>query len=230
VLLTSSALALGFLHGLGADHLMAIAALSIGSPAAARGRTFRVAVSFAAGHALLLAAGSILVVVAGWTIPELVERTGEIAGGCILIALGFVGLWVAITNRIYLHRHPFASQLPTGRFSAWHLHLGQRDHHPLAHSHSAVPTLLGATFAVSGLRALTLLTPFGASASGGSLATLLGLIVIFSIGILLSMSLFGIVLARTFGSVRFAATAGHAAAALTAVASVALGAYWIWRV
>ena len=68
---------------------MAIAALSVGSPAAVtRARTFRVAVGFAVGHALLLACGSALVIVAGWTIPEIVERFGELAGGWILIALG----------------------------------------------------------------------------------------------------------------------------------------------
>jgi len=58
-----------------------------------------------------------------------------------------------------------------------------------------------------------------------------GLILIFAVGILMSMSLFGIVLARSLGSARMAAAAGQAAGAVTAVASVALGAYWVfWRV
>ena len=91
--------------------------------------------------------------------------------------------------------------------------------------------MLGAVFAISGLRALTLLTPLGAGATQGSLLTLLGLILIFAVGILMSMSLFGIVLARTLGSARVAATAGQSAAAVTAMASVALGVYWVfWRV
>ena len=226
---TSSALALGFLHGLGADHLMAIAALSIGSPVAAtRARTFRVAVGFAAGHAMLLALGSALVLAAGWTIPILVERTGEIAGGCILIALGLAGLWMAITQRVYAHRHPYASRFAGTLHSRWHLHLGLRDHHPLPQRHSSIPTMLGAVFAISGLRALTLLTPLGAGATQGSLLTLLGLILIFAVGILMSMSLFGIVLARTLGSACVAAMAGQAAAAVTAMASVALGVYWVF--
>ena len=90
--------------------------------------------------------------------------------------------------------------------------------------------MLGAVFAISGLRALTLLTPLGAHAGDPSFLTLLGLILIFAVGILMSMSLFGIVLARTLGSARIAAAAGQAAAALTAAASVALGAYWVfWR-
>ena len=72
---------------------MAIAALSIGSPGAVtRARTFRVALGFAFGHAMLLATGTTLIVITGWTIPLFVERAGEIAGGSILIALGLAGL------------------------------------------------------------------------------------------------------------------------------------------
>jgi nickel/cobalt transporter (NicO) family protein len=228
VLLTSSALALGFLHGLGADHLMAIAALSVGSPAAVtRARTFRVAVGFAVGHALLLACGSALVIVAGWTIPEIVERFGELAGGWILITLGAAGLWMAITQRLYGHVHPHGASL----HSHWHLHVGSRAHHPLPQQHTFLPTLLGGVFAISGLRALTLLAPFGAHALQPSLLVLLGLVIVFALGILLSMSLFGIVLAGTLGTPRVAAWAGQGAAVVTAIASVALGAYWVfWRI
>lgn len=225
MILASSALALGFLHGLGADHLMAIAALSVGPPsAAARARTLRVAVRFAFGHAVLLALGSVLVVVAGWSIPILVERAGEIAGGCVLIALGIAGLWMAMTHRVYGHSHPHGTSL----HSHWHLHVGVRDHHPLPQQHSHLPMLLGGMFAISGLRALTLLAGVGAQGGRASLAALVGFAVIFAVGILASMSLFGIVLARTLGSPRVAAVAGQTAAAITAVASVALGAYWIF--
>ncbi len=223
--LTSSALALGFLHGLGADHLMAIAALSTGAPASGlRARSFRVALGFAIGHAVLLACGSALVLIAGWTIPALVERAGELAGGWILIALGVAGLWATITQRVYGHRHPVGA----AAHARWHLHLGLPAHHPQPDHHSSVPTILGGVFAISGLRALTMLAPFGARASALSLLPMLGLVLVFAVGVLLSMSLFGIVLAESLGRVRLEA-AGHAAAALTAVASVALGAYWVFR-
>ena len=83
-------------------------------------------------------------------------------------------------------------------------------------------------FAVSGLRALTLLGPeLSPGGAGASLVTLLYLVAIFAVGILLSMSLFGIVLSRVLGSDRLAASAGRGAAAVTAVASIALGMYWV---
>lgn len=207
--LASSALALGLLHGLGADHLMAIAALSIGSQKTrSRFQTFRVALGFALGHAMLLAAGTMLAVIAGWTIPIVVERTGEVAGGCILIGLGLAGLWMTMTRRPGGHAHTTSE--------------------PPLHRHSNMATVFGAVFAISGLRTVTLLTPLGGP--DGSLVALLGLILIFSLGILVSMSLFGVVLAGTLGAPRIASWATQAAAVVTGVGSVGLGAYWVfWR-
>jgi nickel/cobalt transporter (NicO) family protein len=219
VVLIASALTLGFVHGLGADHLMAIAALAgRGDAAATRSRAIGVAVRFAIGHAVLLGLGSAAAILAGWSIPLVVERGGEIAGGSLLIALGVAGLWAIANGRVYGHVHP-----PTG----WHLHLGRRDHHPVPTAHtSVVPTLVGAAFAVSSLRALTLLAPFGGQAGDASLPALVVLIALFAVGILLSMTLFGVALARVM-STRAVAKLGRAAGLLTAVGSIALGVYWI---
>jgi hypothetical protein len=229
VLLTSYALLLGCVHGLGADHLMAIAALSV-VPSADSGNVrphpIRVALGFALGHAALLMAGSAAVLVLGWQIPALVERTGEIAGGILLILLGGFTLWVAVGGRLYGHSHPHGPET----HAHWHLHLGHPRHHPSPSGHSLVPGILGAVFAVSGLRALTMMAPFGGSGDVSvmlSVATLLYFVGVFAIGILLSMSLFGIVLSRVLKSVWLARRLGRAAAILTAVASIGLGCYWI---
>jgi hypothetical protein len=225
VLLISSALALGFLHGLGADHLMAIAALSIGSagdtPAVQRTRALGVAVRFAIGHALLLAIGAGALVALGWSLPVIVEHGGEILGGLLLIVLGTAGVWGVVAGRVYSHSH---RQEPNAH---WHLHIGRQDHHPAPASHSHLPTILGAAFAISSLRALTMLAPFGGDLAASPLSTLLVLIAVFGLGILLSMSLFGVALARLM-SAAVAARLGQAAALLMAAASIALGSYWIF--
>ncbi|MGH9330660.1 MAG: hypothetical protein ACRD09_09465 [Vicinamibacterales bacterium] len=219
----SSAVLLGFLHGLGADHLMAIAALAGGNARSARTRAVGVAVRFAIGHALLLGLGATTAIVAGWTIPLVVERGGEIAGGLLLIGLGVFGLWAVTTGRVYSHAHP----RPPRPADAWHLHLGLPAHHPLPSSHdSAVPTLVGAVFAVSSLRALTLLAPFGGAAAAASLPLLFVLIALFAVGILLSMSLFGVALARVL-STHAVARLGRFAGTAMALGSIALGVYWI---
>jgi hypothetical protein len=228
VLLVSSALLLGFLHGLGADHLMAIVALSIGTTgetaAVQRARAFGVAVRFAIGHALLLALGAGALILAGWSLPLVVERGGEMLAGVLLIALGGIGLWGLLAGRVYGHTHVHGHE-PAPH---WHLHIGRPERHPLSRAHSHLPTVIGAAFAVSSLRALTMLSPFGDALSAAPLWALLGLIAVFGVGILLSMSLFGVAFARLL-SARTVARLGRAAGATMALASIALGIYWIAR-
>jgi hypothetical protein len=226
VLLLTSALFLGFLHGLGADHLMAIAALSVGtaaeSAAVQRARALSVAVRFACGHALLLAAAAGGLLVLGWSLPVMFERLGEMVGGVLLIVLGGIGLWAVWSGRVYGHSHVQGDHATPH----WHLHVGRPDRHPLAAAHSHLPTIVGAAFALSSVRALTMLAPFGASVGQAPLMTLLILIVVFAVGILLSMALFGVAFARVMSAV-VAARLGQAAALAMAVTSIGLGTFWI---
>ena len=224
--LLATSLFLGFLHGLGPDHLMAIAALSVDGtvtrPSARRARALSVAVRFAAGHALLLGLGAGLLVLIGWSIPAVLERGGEMLGGLLLMLMGIVALWGIVSGRVYGHTHRHGHE-PQPH---WHLHVGRRDHHPAATSHSHVPTIIGAAFAVSSLRALAMLTPFGASAEATPLPLLLSLILVFAVGILLSMSLFGVALARVL-STNALERVGQGAGALVGMSSVALGLAWV---
>ena len=227
MLLLATALFLGFLHGLGADHLMAIAALSVGGAAETavvrRSRAVGIALRFAAGHALLLALGAASLLLLGWSLPIVFERAGEVLGGTLLIVLGGIGIWAVHAGRIYGHSHPHGNAAA----AHWHLHVGRRERHPLAAAHSHLPTILGAAFALSSLRALTMLAPFGSRLEAAPLGTLLVMIAVFGLGILLSMSLFGVAFARVM-SAAAAARLGHAAALLMGLSSMALGAFWIF--
>jgi nickel/cobalt exporter len=225
VVLISSALLLGFLHGLGADHLMAICALSVDTavpPAARRARALGVAVRFAVGHAMLLALGAGMLVAIGWSLPLVVERGGEVVGGALLVAIGLTGLWGIVAGRVYGHSHLHGHE-PAPH---WHLHIGRRDRHAITGTHSHLPTIIGAAFAVSSLRALALLAPFGDRVGAMPVPALLGLIALFGIGIVLSMSLFGVAFARIL-TTRAVTRLGRSAAAAMAVASIGLGVYWI---
>jgi nickel/cobalt transporter (NicO) family protein len=225
-MLLTSALVLGFVHGLGADHLMAIAALSLGTagePASVqRARALGVAMRFAIGHALLLAVGAGALLVVGWSLPIVFERAGEVLGGVLLIVLGAIGLWGIRAGRIYGHTHRHSGE-PAPH---WHLHIGHRDHHPLPAAHSHLPTIVGGAFALSSLRALTTLAPFGDSLGAAPLWTLIVMIAVFAIGIMLSMSLFGVAFARVL-SAAAAARLGQAATIVMAVSSIGLGVFWV---
>ena len=225
LVMASSALTLGFLHGLGADHLMAIAALTTSSTAEGRSRRIiRTAIGFAAGHAAVLGAGAILAVTAGLLVPAAVSSGAERAGGAMLVVMGAVGLWSVTTGRAYAHVHGLTETAPA---SGWHLHLSRASGHA-SHSHggSMLPLIIGALFAISSLRMVMLLQPFSPAAESVALPGLLALVVLFGVGILLSMSLFGVILARVL-SLRAVSQIGRAAAALIALASIALGIYWM---
>jgi hypothetical protein len=215
-----TALSLGFLHGLGVDHLMAIAALAVnGDRQRANGRIVRTAVGFAVGHTVVLALGAAAAILLGIVLPSALESGAERLGGLLLIVLGGFGLWSVASGRTFGHVHSERD----GRVR-WHLHFSRAAAHP--HAHSRIPTAMGAVFAFSSLRALTLLEPFGVTAVSLALPSLFLLVLLFGFGILLSMSLFGVVLARVLSLAALRAL-GQAAAALVAIASIALGVYWI---
>ncbi len=221
--LSLSALSLGFLHGLGADHLMAVAALSVGgADGGRRRRAVGTAVGFACGHALVLGAGAVAALLFGLAVPATVAAGGERVGGALLIGLGGAGVWSVLSGRAYGHFHHNGSPP-----SWWHLHFGPRAAHPArGHAHRSLPAILGAVFAVSSLRALMLLEPFGGDRGALALPDALLLVALFGLGILASMSLFGVVLARVL-SARQMERSGQLAAGAVALASIALGVYWL---
>ena len=188
---------------------MAIAALSMDgttsqTASTRRARALGVALRFAAGHALLLGLGASLIVLIGWSIPPHVERGGEMLGGALLIVMGLVTLQHLRHLRHFTHPSHLA--------------------HPAHHSH--LPTMIGAAFAISSLRAVVMLTPFGQDAGAQPLPLLLMLIGVFAVGILISMSLFGVALAGVL-STRALQRVGHGAGALVGFSSILLGIAWV---
>lgn len=198
---------------------MAIAALATGArPDERRARVLQTAVGFAVGHAMVLGLGAVAAVAFGVVLPSSIESGAEALGGALLILFGLVSLWGVAAGGAFGHVHA-----ETDGRRRWHLHFASVRH---PHGHSKLPAIMGAVFAVSSLRALTLLQPFGGAASGMAVPALLLLVAVFGAGILLSMSLFGVLLARvlSLGAIQ---TVGRAAAGLVAIASIALGIYWI---
>jgi hypothetical protein len=71
-----------------------------------------------------------------------------------------------------------------------------------------------------------MLEGFGDSVSSETLASMLGLVAVFAVGILISMSLFGLLFAHVM-SLKAVVRLGRASAGVMAAASIALGGYWI---
>ncbi len=168
---------LGFLHGLGPDHLAAL-----GTLAARRGNlrdAVGVATRFGAGHAGLLAVGALLATGLGYFVPEAFEQTAEIFGGSVVALLGLAAVVDALGFKVHSHTHEHDGD--THEHVHVHVGPGHEDGHAL-HRHGA--TLVGALLAISGLRGLILLLPAAAS---GSLPLVLLAVLAFGLGVVVSM-------------------------------------------
>lgn len=216
----------GALHGLGPDHLAAIAALAgkgIEQHPARRELAW-LGARFGVGHvsALLLLAGI------GWALgrglPDSWQRGLEQAGAVVLIFLGGWLLAEVFRRRVMAHSHPHAHDHARGAHEHWHLHVGNAAH--AAHRHPHLATLVGGLMGFSGARSLLLVVPVVlAESASGALAR----IVAFGLGIVVSMAAAGW-LAQTLFT-RLARTPAYARllVSCTGVLSAALGVYWLAR-
>jgi hypothetical protein len=207
---------LGFLHGLGLDHLMAIATL------VRKGGSFRSSVwtglRFGLGHMCLLAAAAAAGLVLRISIPARLESALEVLGGLLLIGLG---IWVALDVKSanwVVHAHPH--EHGADRHSHLHVHrTGLNEHR---HSHLAWG--LGAVFALSGVRSLLVMVPVVLAPSFG---VALAYVLLFGLGIVAAMSLFGLAATQAYRFTGRDRALDRWASLLTGAASVLLGGYWV---
>src|SRR3954465_3596179 len=93
---------LGFIHGVGPDHLAAITAYG-----AAAGRDFRrivfFAIRFAPGHAIGPAGAGLLAKFGSMYLPERIETSFEIGAGALLVLTGVILLAMLIAGKIKVH-------------------------------------------------------------------------------------------------------------------------------
>lgn len=201
-------LAQGLLHGLGPDHCAAMATLGV-SASASRRAALRNALTFAVGHMAVLGAVAVFCVGVGIGISEAFERWAEILGGAVLVSLALAALFLPSVLR---HGH---AHLP---------HHGATHAHPPHERSLRVSTAAGALMAVSGARSLFLALPplvLGGTFRLHAWAYLPG----FSLGILLSMGAFGLLVSA--GSSRLGERWALTLQRGVALASGALGVWWI---
>lgn len=200
--LLPSMFALGFLHGLGMDHLVAIATLVRGSAAGRRqSSAIWLGLKFGLGHMTLLAVAACAGILLRFTVPARFETAMEFTGGLVLVALG---LWVMLD----LRRGPDVT----------HAHKEE------GHSHLAWG--LGAVFALGEIRFLLVMVPVLLAPSFGVALLCAGL---FGAGLVLSVSLYGLLAAYLLDLAGRDRTLDRWTGALTGAASLVMGGYWILR-
>lgn len=207
----------GLLHGVGPDHCLAIGAL------ASRGglrRAVAVSVRFGLGHTAVLALLATAAVVAGVAVPARWESALEVLGGASLLALG---CWTLLGG---------APGAPTHRHGDGVTHAHDLAEHggpdgaapggsPVASKGGPFPLVAGALFGLSGVRGLVMALPLMALRDP---AVLVAGVVLFGLGVLLSMVVVGYVTQRIATAAR---RVERGLRALVGLSSMACGAWWV---
>lgn len=191
------AFGLGMLHALDADHIIAVTGLSSMGDADDRRLNKRQSLVFcsrwALGHggALLLIGAAVYFL--GMAIPKELSQVAESLVGVVLILLGVYVLWDMLRKRAHIHFHQHQG-LPD--HAHWHRHdQAKKTHKKDPHKHAHAPVLVGVLHGTAGSAPLLALLPLSQMSSpwvGFSYLMLFGL------GVFLSMILFGGLLGHVF--------------------------------
>ncbi len=177
---------LGLVHAMDADHVMAVTALSNEKPGFAR--TLRFSLQWAIGHGgiLLLVGGALLGF--GITLPETVTWLAEVAIGFILIFLGFMCFVQLKNSAVKLNEHSHGDVTHTHWHSDEHVAAQYDKDDKKAHA----PVMVGVLHGIAGSAPALALVP---ALVDGRLGLGLMYLAVFSFGVLLAMSMFGMSLA-----------------------------------
>jgi nickel/cobalt exporter len=216
----------GVLHGLGPDHLAAIAAL-VGRGTGRqieRRQLALLGLRFGLGHVTALVLLAVTVWALGRSVPDNWQRGLEQAGGVVLVLLGGWILAEVFRRRVVVHSHSHRHTQAEEEHEHVHIHL--RGEHPRTHSHPHLATMVGGLLGFSGARALLVALPIVAAGSADSMAVR---VVAFGAGIVVSMTLAGWLAQAALA--RAARTPAYARVVVgaTGVLSSALGLYWLAR-
>lgn len=214
---------LGLLHALDADHIMAVSTLSSSSKKATNQRTRLQTVKFclqwAIGHGGILLALGTLVIFAGISIPESISTYAEKAVGVILIALGLWIFWQFYQNKLQLQVH--------SHDGLTHVHLSEESNTKKSKPrHDHKPVLVGITHGLAGSAPVLAIIPI--ATTGHSWFGLL-YIAMFSLGVVLTMLLFGLAFSQFQSTLEnYSRRIFDFSRLALASLSISFGGYWLF--
>ena len=215
------AFGLGLTHALDADHIMAVSSLS-GGRASLRD-TLHFCGRWAIGHGLTLLLIGSAVLLLGMAIPAELSQLAEMAVGWVLVGLGLYVFWSLRRSQAHLHYHDHEG---VERHAHWHHHNhpNDKEHHPHSHTgHGAI--MVGVLHGMAGSAPLLAILPLATQTSPWyGMAYLL----MFCVGVLLAMLVFGGALGSVFGWLsRMGQTALRLVRASVALGAMSIGGYLI---
>ncbi|OMH32122.1 hypothetical protein [Motiliproteus sp. MSK22-1] len=196
------AFGLGLVHALDADHIMAVSGLASRKPG------FKSCLLFcrhwAVGHGLAITAIALMVFVFSAAIPEGVSELAESLVGVVLILIGGWTLWDIIRRKLKFNFHWHKVVSGSGYSIIRHGHWqDQSTRHNRSlqqgsaqqQAHSAL--LVGMLHGTAGSAPLLVLIPLS---KFGSVTEALGYVLLFSLGVIVSMLIFGGLMGKAYQS------------------------------
>jgi sulfite exporter TauE/SafE len=177
-------------HALDADHIAAVSGLA--SSRRAGRATWRFCLHWATGHGLTLLLIGAAVLLLGMAIPSSLSALAESLVGAVLILIGLGVFRDLYRSRAHLHFHQHDALPPHAH---WHRHEKDAPHDARAHRHGHRALLVGVLHGTAGSAPLLALLP--AMTQGAPWVGMLYLL-IFSLGVLCTMLIFGGVLSVLF--------------------------------
>lgn len=190
---------LGFMHALDADHVMAVSTLANQKPS--RRRTLWFSLHWALGHGGVLLCCGLILFGLGITIPEGFQHIAEMLVGVVLIVLGISFFWKfrQLNVQLRTHRHDNVEHT--------HWVVGEHGDDALKPSTTVInntaankteikknhqyhqPVMIGMLHGLAGSAPLLALIP---AVTSGELGIAISYLLIFSVGVALSMLAFGL--------------------------------------
>jgi len=206
--------ALGLIHALDADHIMAVSMLSSGKRNV--GAVLTQSASWALGHSGVLIVSGVLLFGLGLALPSNFQQLAEIAVGILLIVLGLTWAIRFRKEKLKLETHVH------GDITHMHWHEDTREHQRQS-NHK--PVFVGMLHGLAGSAPAMALIP---AVANGQLLQALFYLAVFSLGLTLSMLAFGLGFAhiQRFLSQRYTSVF-HAGQQLLAFISIGLGGVWL---
>jgi ABC-type nickel/cobalt efflux system permease component RcnA len=208
------AFSLGMFHALDADHIMAVSALTAKRPTAKS--CIKFCYHWATGHGLALLAIALSVFVFGLAIPSALSGLAESLVGALLIVIGSLALWDIGRRGLYLSFHHHEPDIN-------HVHWHQQNHNK-KQDHSAL--LVGILHGTAGSAPLLILIPVS---NMGSALDAMGYVLLFALGVIVSMLIFGGLLAHSYKKLaRWGDKMVAAIRALVACSAIGFGSYLLY--
>jgi len=215
------AFAAGLLHALDADHVMAVTAMS------AKKMGMRAIVilclKWSLGHGAVVFIVGASILIFGVSMPDALSHYAEKAVAILLLVLGGWILRDLYRSRAHFHFHEHGGSI---RHAHWHidkLEINKEDM-PSAHKHDHRAVMVGVLHGMAGLAPLLAIVPIANQPLWLAIMYLL----IFCIGVFLSMLIFGGVLGKVIeGIQKYSVFSIHLIRGLVGVTSISLGLVWL---